>query len=294
MLALSALSDWNARMNNYFMLDAAVAIEAIDTDPAPVSSMIHSGWRPYTNRLYSANWHNLFGTMDYRSKLNWNRRLTNFGSTEVYNFYSSGEEVLREWSPDPPTGLLSYSAQVAANVIVNQSPVSSFVWVWQEKAKGGAARNDVLGSDHGGWKFNTNYSALTPAQAALLSTNQLRTNAFFDFGSADFSDDLALQGDLGAVYAYYSRHRILSDAIPAVTWVVGSHEVTNLNVRFGGPRNFDMQALYQNGWPSIRGTPQWPPGTTAAGEWWHSDFKDVAYLYTYKLFHKFVETGNLK
>ena len=157
------------------------------------------------------------------------------------------------------------------------------------EAKGIASSDDFLGSTHGGWRFNTNYSSLTPAQAALLPDSQLRTNAFFDFSSPSFPPDVALQGNLGSAYAYTYRNRILSDAIPATSWAVGSHAVTNLDIRFGEARNFDMNLLYQNGWPE---------GRFDTGEhnsnWYHSDYREIAYTFTYPLFNKWVTLGDLK
>jgi hypothetical protein len=64
--------------------------------------------------------------------------------------------------------------------------------------------------------------------------------------------------------------------------------VTNLNIIFGEQRNFDMDKLYENGWPIDR------LFTTETNNWHHSDFKKVAYTFTYPLFNKLVSTGNLK
>ena len=288
MVALSAISDYFASVQNYFMIDAAVAMEAIDSSVAPDNNMVLSDWQDYTNTLYAATWHSLFASTDPRSTLAWSQRLTNFNSTQVYNFYSSGEEVLRDYPADPPTDVLSALASVVMDALVLQNPPSSYVWVWQEKAKGLAATDSLLGSTHGGWRFNTNYSSLTPAQAALLSPAQLRTNAFFDFASPSFTADLALYGDLGNVYAYYNRNRILSDAIPALSQPVGANSVPRLSQQGQPTRNFNMNSDdFKNGWPTSR--------TSEEGQrWHHSDFRQVAYTYTYKLFNSFANQGNLK
>lgn len=95
----------------------------------------------------------------------------------------------------------------------------------------------------------------------------------------------------GSAYAQTNRNRILSDAIPAVTLPIGANPVTDPGILAG---NFDMQNLYENGWPLGRGAPLYPPGTTAFGEWHHSDIRIVAYTFTYQSFNKIVTTGNLK
>jgi hypothetical protein len=152
----------------------------------------------------------------------------------------------------------------------------------------------VLGSTHGGWKFNSAYNAngsrLPATQANVLPTSQLRTNSFFDFADGSQAyPDLALLSPSGNTYAQSNGFRILSDAIPAMSWSVGSHEVPRLRPQLGDNQNFNMNALYQNSWPASRSV-----AGPEAFRWYHSDFKDVAYTYTYKLFNKFVTLGDLK
>ena len=42
------------------------------------------------------------------------------------------------------------------------------------------------------------------------------------------------------------------------------------------------------------GPAKWPTGTTAFGEWHHSDVRVVAYTFTYQMFNQMVTVGNLK
>ena len=88
MLTLSAINDWHAPISQYFMMDAAVPIEAIDPASTSESFMTFSTWAGYSNRLFAADWYKLFPTNDARSTLFWNNRLGNLGSVDVYNFYS--------------------------------------------------------------------------------------------------------------------------------------------------------------------------------------------------------------
>ncbi len=152
MVMLSALSDWNAPINKYFMIDAAVAIEAIDGSTAWSTNMIHSDWINYTNRLWASHWFRLFPSNDYRSTLTWSNRLANLPTTNVYNFYSSGEEVLRTHTgPTPDFTGFTVEAILA---YFRETPLSAHVWALQEKLKGRSPFNGVLSSTHGGWKFN--------------------------------------------------------------------------------------------------------------------------------------------
>jgi len=118
-----------------------------------------------------------------------------------------------------------------------------------------------------------------------LPGSQLQSNAFFDT-----SVDTALftTNSSGSAYAAANRNIILADAIPAVTLAVGANHVGRLAPSGQPDRNFDMKTQLENGWPASKST------GAEAFNWYHSDFKDVAYLYTYKLFNQMVTFGNLK
>jgi hypothetical protein len=126
---------------------------------------------------------------------------------------------------------------------------------------------------------------LAPALADLLPTAQLQTNAFFDM-----SVDTALFGSGGSAYAQANRNRILSDAIPALTLPVGANHVSILAPVGLPDRNSDMNAAsFKNGWPVDR-----MQNTTERDNWHHSDCREVAYTFTYKLFNQIVTLGELQ
>jgi hypothetical protein len=298
MVVLSAISDWNAPISQYFMMDSAVPIEAIDSS-ATTNFMIYStglnDWPPYTNRLYASDWYKLFPSTDARSTLFWNNRLGNLGDVDVYNFYSSGEEVLRTYTNDPPSSVLGKVLTQVTDFWPFGIPFGTYTWYWQEKGKGTCSQDWFLGSSHGGWQMNYNppylYSSnglpafTSPAQALAIPNSQLMTNAFFNLSSTNWGTaDLALYGPSGSAYAAANRNRILSDAIPALSEVAGANPVPS----FDNNHNLNMNTpQFQNGW-SI--------GRTGGevGKWHHSDFVQMAYTFTYKLFNQFVTTGNLK
>jgi hypothetical protein len=296
MATLSAISDWNAPISQYFMLDAAVPIEAIDP-AATTNMMIYSTWVNYTNRLYASDWYQLFATNDARNTLSWNNRLGNLRTVDVYNFYSSGEEVLRTSAADPPPSVLGKVLTQVTDFWPFGVPFGTYTWYWQEKGKGTCFQDWFLGSSHGGWGWNkyeeqyywhTNGGdggqevvQLAPVLAANLPPDQLVTNAFFDM-----TFDTGLFGASGSMYAQANRNRILADAIPAMSMVAGANPVPKF-APFGQPnKNIDMMTL-ENGWAQGR------PGDEQ-NKWHHSDYHEVAYTFTYKLFNQFVTTGNLK
>jgi pimeloyl-ACP methyl ester carboxylesterase len=282
MVALSALNDWGARVNDYFMIDAAVPIEAIDPVAAN-TNMVHPSWYPYNANLWASDWYQLWSSGDGRSRLGWTSRFSDFNGANVYNFYSSGEEVLRTQVGPPPSVPQAFFDQAILDGIFNVNPQGCFVWAWQEKMKGTCAGNWVLGSDYGGWGFNAAYSGLTPAQANSLSNSVLQTNAFF---SDSVDTAMFTTNSSGSAFAAANRSRLLADAIPAVSLAIGANHVTALAPQGQLDRNFDMEDSYENGWPVTTGN--------EAFKWHHSDVKAVAYLYTYQLFQTLVALGNLK
>jgi len=305
MLTLDALNDYgNPNISTYFMIDAAVAIETIDASAPLNPDMYHPAWTNYDSRLWASGWYSMFTTNDARSTLTWSGRLANFNGAQVYNCYSSGEEVLRDYPGAPPPNLLTIAQGQFVSLM--EGLTGEYTWAWQEKLKGLMPANGLLSSDHGGWQFNPYYNTdifgdhMSPANAELLfNSGHLETNAFFNWDSPSlslfpFHNDLALEAPYGSSYASSyaraNRNRILSDAVPCLTLPVGANPVPS----FDNNHNLDMQSVFENGWPPGRGAAHWPIGTAAAGEWHHSDVRAVAYTFTYKLFNQIVTSGNLK
>jgi hypothetical protein len=94
---------------------------------------------------------------------------------DIYNFYSSGEEVLREFTGETPPTEASVSESQLAYWFENWStwfqaiygsvlPVGTYVWQWQEMLKGRGGSDEWIGSKHGGWSFNyLSYRSYFPA-----------------------------------------------------------------------------------------------------------------------------------
>ncbi len=244
MVTLSAISDWNAPISQYFMVDAAVPIEAINPASTDVSFMTFSTWAGYSNRLFAANWYQLFPTNDARSTLFWNNRLGNLGSVDIYNFYSSGEEVLRSTAGDPPLSTLNILATQLINRfsvpwinLWSDVPFGTYTWYWQEKGKGTCNEDSLIGSSHGGWKFNSYWhdssgNILSPAIMNGTTNSTLQNFPMFNYNSTDntflyqIDDELlgAVSGVNPSTYAATNRNRILSDAIPAMS-LVAAHRL---------------------------------------------------------------------
>jgi alpha-tubulin suppressor-like RCC1 family protein len=291
MVVLSAISDYNATIGHYIMVDAAVPMEALQGDMACNPNMLYSTWNPYANRLFASDWWQIF-TNDYRGMLTWSNRVGNLQNVDIYNFYSSGEEVLREYDSDPPNTVLSgVGTELLKLHIWDDLPFGIYAWVWQEKGKGSCSQDWFIGSSHGGWRFSYYWrdsfgNPLSPSIMNDTPNSILQNQPMFSVGSSlNGPPDDDLVGDDASAYAQANRDRILSDAIPALTLPVGANFVRVL----GADNNFDMQASFENGWPATR-----PTAGDEAFKWYHSDFDYVAYPFTYKLFNKVVSLGKLE
>jgi hypothetical protein len=193
--------------------------------------------------------------------LTWKNRLE--GVFNVFNFYSTGEEVLAN-PADAPT----------------IPTTSNEVWNNQERLKGRMETGQVLSSNYGGWRFTNHYNEgqvyypqIPPAQTTSITDAELKQYSFFWPGPA------GLYGANGGNYASPQQHRntLLAEMVPALSFAVGANPAT----RFG-TRNVNMPDDFKNGWP--RANPSWQ----------HSDAKVVGYLYIHKLFDAVVSEAGLK
>jgi len=309
MVALSAISDSRASVKNFFMLDAAVAIEALDAN-ADVNStgddgnenMVHKDWLiyrdyngPYPNeRFFASEWYHLFdNSTDARNSLTWRGRFGDTGRTALYNFFSSGEEVLGVHSKDTLPNWSDTAGDPASGRAEGQG-----AWALQEKLKGRGIGDDhpevnLVGSTYGGWGFNSAYDYLKPQhKESRIKTSQLRAAPFFRTGVSGLDVALGRPSRLSRLYentsrasefAAANRDKLLADMIPARTLPLGGHPVKNTQI-FPNGFQFDMQKTFKN-------EGQWP--ARKRPEWLHSDVKAVAYPYIWPLFDRIVKEGGL-
>jgi hypothetical protein len=217
--------------DKYFAIDAAVALEAygqavdissmVDPDGSlandPNSDMVNvSHWPTYIaagqSRLLASEWYKLFADSvpaDNRKELTWRGRLLGVVNDNVYNFYSSTEEVLRRYSGDDIAQFVDLLKQLkngGSDAVKDYLAIST--WVKQEKFKGRRSFFDVFDNFGGvsstfcGWSFNHDWDVeddagftfrRTPSQvdyAALESDNfsELKTKPFFDLPKSDLGD----------------------------------------------------------------------------------------------------------
>ena len=270
MLVSSAIVDEQMQVSAYFMLNAAVPLEAYDEGAVTDESshnMANPDWHAYTNRLWASRWHEAWKRLDPsdgRCGMTWRGRFGNIAN--AYNYYSTGEEVLTN-----------------GNGTAQSLFSGSYAWYNQESRKGQWPML-LPGNNEAGWSFNSAYDTLmfhmSPENAANLSDDMIRTNSFFGL-----FDECGLYGTNGSVLATQPavRKHALADGIPAESYAAGA----NWLGRFGLDRNVNMPDVATNAWDRLYG----------AGHnqvWKHSDIKDRPYQAVRDVFLSIIEKGNLR
>lgn len=269
MIVGGAVARWDADVDKWFMIDGAVAIENFDGSASvQESNMMHPDWLEYYDRLWASEWHELFGLGDYRGLMSWRDYFTD-ALSKTYNFYSSGEDVLKTHVGDPGLWDIVFGGEA---------------WCLQEKRKGRNWIISIGGSTYGGWGFNDAYDAnlYKGTNHVLLADEQIRTDSFFRPGGSGLQDlyDPVNGSDFAGNYIY----ELLAGFVPARTLPCGANELGILIVG----RNFNMNSM-QNGWPQER-----LDVLEDGDRWFHSDVKKVAYPYVRRVFEEFVAQGGLE
>jgi hypothetical protein len=293
MVVSSAIVDSGMSVEKYFAIDAAVAMEAYDgsikdlgmVNPDVGAGVTFQGWPNYDQRLWSTEWYQLFDASDGRHGLTWRGRFN--AIPNLYNFYSSGEEVLE----NPPG--------------YQQLPSLGKEWIWvtQEMRKG-TGLFDLLGTlwlvdshPEAGWALNTDWYVLSdpskPGSSRIArypwqaTTNDISDDALRADPFCRAFNDSNLNGAGGSVEAtnIQVRAEMLGVGLPALSHAAGANSVS-VFVDSGGDRNIPLMS-FETGWPSERIAGQY--GT----RWLHSDLKDVAYPFNHELHDTLVQLGGL-
>ena len=318
MLASAAIEDYSANISKYFLINAAVAIEAYHGAATKQAKMIHSYWaKPelslqvdddydsatlgyYDEFLWASEWHKRFeGTGDAREKLTWRNRFGNVASrATVYNFFSGGadgEEVLTNWKFD------------YTDVPDLLDAREGYAWALQELMKGrmGHATGALGGSDSMGWGFNYIGDESDPSgwyktinivthikhipwlpndtvdpqySANDIVPSELIQKPFFRMWFNDDQDEENLFVS-GALGNAYADSRKHYILARGIPSRTFAVGANSVTI---WSQNFNMPVDFKsNSWSRVE--PQWL----------HSDFRDMPYMNVYKVYDKFVSSGGL-
>ena len=224
MLVSAARQFHGLRYDQYFMLNAAVPIEAYDPDGGVTDeskeSMTPSAWRPYPDRVRSSHWYELFlsNPNDARRNLTWKGVFKDVDNT--VNFYSSKDEVVANGNGSWKWPL-----------------TRKFAWYNQERARGSYL---VSFSPQAGWEFSDyylkevfvgvlngvpqyDYRKYEPEETFSIADTNLMVHPFFK----DFSDE-HIYGESGSAFLQTNdmvRWYALSHGIPAESFAAGANPV---------------------------------------------------------------------
>lgn len=285
----------NLRVDKYFMFDAAIPSEAVDGSLQDANAEIRrkyvpSDWNGYDPASWAANWHKWFSRneQDMRGKMGWpnyfQAALNN--ATTVYNYYSTGDNVFKE-NEDPPgvlEGMFHWPTLAWEWPPIKLSFTGEmYCWQKQETLKGMAT---VAGTLSGGWGFHywpvqgaypddvefVRYSAATVS--VMVANGSITNNPVFNRGAAELLNPNASLAD---------QRLALAKHVPAISTAMGRTSAWEEKIE-----NHDLNTTdYKNNWG--RNNPVFKQ------DWQHSDMKDMAYFYVYKLYDQIVnQKGNLK
>lgn len=268
MLVSAAIQDCQMPHEKYFMLNAAVAMEAYE----PVAgitqeshdNMTPAEWTSYPDRVRATHWYELFPEGDGRRLLTWKGRFSNV--TNVVNFYSTQEEVVN-------------NGDGGEHSLTDRN----YVWYNQETRKGNWTM--MLHVNEGGWVFNDYYgtllSHLPPDEANALSNETLQQKPFFQ----DFANEEIYSSTNGVLVAtnYLYRAEMLAYAIPSESYAVGANPLPMLIM---SDLNFNM-ADYTEGQKDLPENGREPEEQYR--DWQHSTFVQRSYKRVNQLFKQINE-----
>ena len=277
MLVSAAIQDCGMPYEKYFMLNAAVAMEAFDASSGITQeshdNMTPEAWANYPDRLRATHWGERFPSGDGRRLLTWKGRFANV--TDIVNFYSSQEEVLANGDGMPKSVGREHSWY-------NQEYCKGN-WTWMLHYNEGGAFNHSYGTTTYSYVGNAvveNWEPLTPSVANNLSDSELQQTPFF----LDFVNPEMHASSNGAVVAtnYLYRAEMLAYAIPAESYAVGANSLPWLA---DSGFNINMAAF-------IYGQQDLPANGTVAKDrhrdWQHSTFVQRSYKRTQQLFKRII------
>lgn len=273
MLVSAAIEDCQMPHEKYFMLNAAVAMEAYE----PVAgitqeshdNMTPAEWTSYPDRVRATHWYELFPEGDGRRLLTWKGRFSNV--TNIVNFYSTQEEVVN-------------NGDGGEHSLTDRN----YVWYNQETRKGNWTM--MLHVNEGGWVFNDYYgtllSHLQPDEANALSNEVLQQKPFFQ----DFANEEIYSSTNGVLVAtnYLYRAEMLAYAIPSESYAVGANPLPGRQTKLkDSPSeslyvNYDMGILFANGIEDLPVNEDKPEKRHR--DWQHSTFVQRSYKRTHQLF----------
>ena len=274
MLASSTIADRKVVPSRYYMVNAAVAMQAYnESERTGNDFMKPDEWRGLDEHpSQSPYWHRLsvFKENDFRKTLTWLGRFE--GIDNAVNCYATSDEIV---------GNINRGAWMGKDW--------GSAWTMQEKIKGSAVLplanvlNNTSMTREGGWGFNMDYLGTivgrnvdTEAVKKLTEEQLLVQPVFTPFVTegAHLHSRFRTFVVNDTEEQYRLRAKLLADAIPATSFSAGANDTKGLN-------KADLMASFESD--------PWPRDN---GEWRHSDIKNTAFYFETK-FYEFIRDNQI-
>ena len=288
MVACEALRE-GLEVGQYYMFDAAVASEAYrgtlqargSSDPN-YNRYVPEDWHGYDPNSWAANWYSWF--QDDRGSLGWAGHFASLLSKpglEIYNYYSTGDEVFAENDETPglATGVFHWPTLDLEWPFVHLNlELDAYPWQKQEVFKGVSA----AGSLSAGWGFHVWNDGLSTVRYSAVEANQLVANGTI-VTNAVFNRDV--EAMFQPSISDFDKADILASHIPAVSSPAGKVAISDVDVN----RDYNLNTSSYKG-------QDWGRGGDHSSEsgWLHSDIKNMAYFYTFRFFNELTNKGGMK
>ena len=261
--------------SRYYMINAAVPIQAYQASNE-TTDMIEEDWTSINSSFYASNWYEEFDdTVDVRGGLTWKGAFELVGDrTQVTNFYSPGEEVLAKLPGDNSASVLSIVFSVGTDALKGRG-----AWKAQEMVKGKngfeSLASILMERSQAGWRLNGDYE---------IADGIIESPRFHPFLESDLhSADTNTGSNKAAETSPNVRFDLLARGVPALSYAAAVDAVPGTSIQ-----NVDMQIDGRvNGiWPTEEHS-----GDLSG--WLHSDFRNVALPYNFKIYLEMINRGDL-
>lgn len=331
MVVSPAIQDHGARPTRYLMVNCAVAMEAYDANLPKEPAMIHPDWRSYTNRLYASEWHTLFPDSDGRNGLTWRGRFKDVHKlTQLYNFYSSGEEVLENntmGNKPMITDVLGWQGGLSIlpgtlpwalqELLKGRVTTSDFYALYAAGfafgglafdaflAKAGVRGGNVVGSTYAGWGFNPYWD--TSGSTRIVNVQGVSITIYESGGhlspsAAELITPVTLRTNSFFLpflneHMYEPVGNLLASDLVIRTRLL-AEAIPALTFAAGANAFPDDRPLVREAQFDMNKRFQrngWPSERTQNSRkdkrWFHSDVRDIPHVYNGEVFKKWVELG---
>lgn len=264
--------------SRYYMINAAVPIQAYQASNE-TTDMIEEDWTSISSNLFASNWYQEFNNMsDARNGLTWKGAFSSVAQIEAVNFYSPGEEVLAKLPGDNSASVLSIVFSIGTDALKGRG-----AWKAQEMVKGKngfeSLASIIMERSQAGWRLNSSYDDTI----GIAESPRFHPFLESDLHSSNQTAASNKAAESPPSFSHHVRFDLLARGIPALSYAAAVDAVPG-----GSIQNFNMEVDGRvNGiWPTEEHS-----GDLSG--WLHSDFRNVALPYNFKMYQEMINRGSL-